>query len=89
MMGPREAVQVAKKQVVELFEDEGITNVGLEEIDSEGNWWKITIGFSRKWDMNVGSVLVGSGRAYKVIKINKGDGQILSVKDRNLPTSFV
>ena len=88
-MGPKEAVQVAKRHVLELFEDEGISDVGLEEIETAGGYWKITIGFSRKWDLSVSSVLGGSGRAYKVLQINKKDGDVLSVKDRNLRETLI
>ena len=88
-MEPKEAVLVAKEHVRDLFGDEGISNLGLEEIALEGNVWKITIGFSRKWDVNVSSVLSGSGRAYKVLRISKINKQILSVMDRTLFKSFI
>lgn len=51
-MDVKEAVQTAKKYVAELFTDEKITNVGLEEVEfnDTSNKWEITIGFSRPWD---------------------------------------
>ena len=83
-MNVKEAVQVAKEYVLDLFIDEGITNVGLEEIEDEGGCWRITIGFSRPWDRNIGSVLSGqSGRTYKIIRVSDEDGSVLSVKDRS------
>ena len=45
-MEMREAVRKAKTHVAELFHDEGIANVGLEEIKLSGDFWEITIGFS-------------------------------------------
>ena len=79
------AVLAAKDYVHEIFDDEGIMNVGLEEVQSKGRTWKITIGFSRPWDRNVGPILGGNtGRTYKDIEIRDEDGRILSVKDRNL-----
>ena len=87
-MGPKEAVGVAKHHILDLFADEGIVNVGLEEIETEGDYWKITIGFSRRWDSGIGSILGGSGRAYKVLRISEKDGQILSVRDRTLPNTL-
>ena len=84
-MGPKDAVRIAKKHVIDLFGDEGIDQVGLEEIESDGSLWKITIGFSRNWNLSIGSVLGGSGRSYKVLMIGKENGEVLSVKDRNLP----
>ena len=49
----REAVRTAKQFVTEYFNDEGITNVGLEEIkyDQTSNLL-ITIGFLRPWDQS-------------------------------------
>ena len=88
-MGPKFAVDVAKKHVLDLFGEEGITDLGLEEIELEGNLWKITIGFSRHWDYNVGSVLGGSGRTYKILVIDNGSQEVLSIKDRSLSKNFL
>ena len=84
-MEMRDAVQNAKTYVVELFEDEGIADVGLEEIKLSGDFWEITVGFSRAWDRSVGSVLSGQrSRSYKVLLVSNVDGSILSVRDRIL-----
>ena len=84
-MEMREAVRKAKTHVAELFDDEGIANVGLEEIKLSGDFWEITIGFSRAWDRSVGSVLSGQpSRSYKVLRVNDADGSIDSVTDRIL-----
>lgn len=88
-MKPKEAVTVAKTHVIDLFGDEGITELGLEEIESDGSCWKITIGFSRTWGGGIGSILSGSKRAYKVLRVSKTDGQMLAVRDRNLPNTFI
>ena len=85
-MDVKEAAQVAKAYVRELFMDEGISDLGLEEIECEGEYWRITIGFSRPWDHNIGSVLGGKKyRAYKIVEITDETGSVLSVKDRILP----
>ena len=87
-MDVKEAAQVAKTYVRDLFMDEGISDVGLEEIECDGGYWRITIGFSRPWDHNIGSVLGGKKyRAYKIVEITDETGNVLSVKDRNLPKS--
>ena len=85
-MDVKEAVQVAKSYVIELFAEEGIVDVGLEEVDIElSDTWVVTIGFSRPWNRNIGSVLGGRpSRSYKAIRIQDGDGKVLSVKDRAL-----
>ena len=52
-MEVKSAVQTAKNYVREIFEDEEISNLGLEEIQRKGGSWEITIGFSRAWDRNI------------------------------------
>ena len=88
-MDVKEAVQAARLHIVDLFGDEEISNVGLEEVefDDLGGAWKVTIGFSRPWERQ-GALGVNLGlktvRSYKVVHIGS-DGHIKSVKDRVLP----
>ena len=84
-MEVKQAVAVAKEHTMDLFREEGIINIGLEEIEQQGGYWRITIGFSRPWDRNIGTVLGGaSGRTYKTILVDDEDGRVLSVKDRDI-----
>ncbi len=90
-MEVREAVVSAKQHVVELFGDENIVNIGLEEVvfDEDADKWKITIGFSRPWDRKnpLATTFTEAGRSdrsYKVLCINDADGKVESVKDRIL-----
>ena len=48
-MDVKEAVRTAKNYVAELFTDETIGDVGLEEVvfNDTSNNWEITIGFSQ------------------------------------------
>ncbi len=89
-MDVKEAAKTAKTYLAELYSDEAIMNVGLEEVefdDVSGNW-KITIGFSRPWDqrgpMVAALVERSSSRSYKVIRINDEDGLVISLTDRLL-----
>ena len=92
-MDVKEAVTKAKQYVSELFESEGVTNVGLEEarFDTVSNCWKITIGFSRPWDHK--SPLIAAfedpvrRRSFKVLKINDDTGDVESLMDRVLAPS--
>ena len=92
-MDVRQAARTAKEYIVDLFADEQITNVGLEEVVFEdmSNNWKITIGFSRPWDRkNALAVALAdprSARSYKVIRIDDDDGRVVSLTDRVLPAS--
>ncbi len=51
-MDVKEAVGTAKKYVDDLFANESIANVGLEEVafDDTKHAWKVTVGFSRTWN---------------------------------------
>jgi hypothetical protein len=55
-MNVTEAVAAAKKYIGELFAQEGISNLGLEEIefDEHAGEWRVTVGFSRPWDAPTG-----------------------------------
>ena len=89
-MDVKEASRKAKEYVIDLFDGEGLSNVGLEEIefDELSSHWKITVGFSRPWDTN-NSVVAALGdrrpeRSYKVVHIDD-HGRVKSVTDRVLP----
>ena len=89
-MDVKEAVRTAKGYLVDLFEDEQITNVGLEEVvfDETSAVWKITIGFSRAWDLkgplSVAMAGASPDRSYKVLSINNNTGEVEALKDRVL-----
>lgn len=85
----KNAVSLAKAAVGELFADESLGDVGLEEVafDPEQSLWRITIGFSRPWQVTIGFMPVGGrgpGRCYKIISISDSDGRVVSVRDRDL-----
>ena len=86
-MENREAIKRAKDFVSDVFSDEGITDIGLEEIRRESDdLWDITIGFSRDWQKNRSAVAVQYGgidrrRSYKTIKIDSNDGRVISMEE--------
>ena len=89
-MEVKQAVEVAKKYVADLFASEGIADIGLEEIefDDYERHWKITIGFSRPLDQKTASLFAATSprtykrRTYKRIEIRDSDQKVLSVKNR-------
>jgi hypothetical protein len=89
-MDVKEAVAAAKTYVGELFSQEGISNLGLEEVefDEQAGEWRVTVGFSRPWDTITGwGVLTQQSqtnprRAYKVVRISDSTGAALSVRNR-------
>lgn len=88
-MTPKEAVQIAKDYVADLFSPEGTMNIGLEELrfeDSE-SLWLVTIGFSRKWEGPQGvSRYGGAGegeawpRTFKTVEINDHDKRVIGLR---------
>jgi uncharacterized protein YdeI (YjbR/CyaY-like superfamily) len=91
-MDVKEAIATAKNYVKDIYAEEEVTNLGLEEIEhvpQAGNW-VVTLGFSRPWNTprtraqevleNLGAVSPLK-RSYKVITISD-DGTVLSMKNR-------
>lgn len=94
-MDVKEAVRKAIDYVTEMFADENILHVGLEEavFDESENAWRITVGFFRTWDAirGVGELLEGKRdfaawkrRSYKVVRIDDKTGKVLSLTHRAL-----
>ena len=88
-MDVKEAVQAAKKHVAEIFADESIANVGLEEVEFNEieQVWAITIGFSRFWGHpgDIVRALDGdAARTFKTVRIHDESGRVRSVKHRDV-----
>ena len=84
------AKKIAREYLLDLFDDEDITGVGIEEIvrDHEADQWRITFGFARPPEQTPNiSTLWGltTTRSYKVVHVNAGDGVVTAVTDRFLP----
>ena len=91
-MDVKEAIAAAKNYINEVYADEQVTNLGLEEVEHGlgGTNWVITLGFSRPWNTprtraqevleNLGAV-TSLKRSYKVITI-ADDGTVLSMRNR-------
>jgi hypothetical protein len=89
-MDVKHAVDIAKKYVGELFVQEGISNLGLEEVefDEQMGEWRVTVGFSRPWD-SIGGIAgfatqPNPRRSYKVVRISDASGLVVSVKNRDV-----
>ena len=94
-MTAKEAITAAKEYVQDLFRDEAIAQVGLEELDfrDAARAWDVTIGFTRQLSnprnpTGAFAALLGASgeRVYKVVRISE-DGEILSLKHRHFAVS--
>ena len=93
-MEMKKAVALAKVYILDLYADEGIDEVGLEEIeyDEAQKIWKVTVGFRRPWGREPKSEgplaslsrLSYRERWYKAVEMSDEDGRLISVKDRIL-----
>lgn len=87
-MDVKQAVQHAKSQIQYLFGDEGIKNLGLEEVvyDDKNQIWEVTIGFSRPWDESKNALAAIAGqntywrRTYKIVVIDDVAGELIAVR---------
>lgn len=93
-MEVKEAVSLAKRCVQEVFSDEKIDSISLEEVefDEKSQTWSVTIGFSRPWEGAPGTVaaqfaaagMIPKRRDYKVVRLSDADKKMVSVKNREL-----
>ena len=96
-MQVHEAVRAAKQYLQNIFQDEPIADVGLEEVqfDSANKIWKVTLGFFRNWHADqkgapsnlisaLASQLAQRDRSFKVVTIDDVTGEALSLLNREL-----
>ena len=90
-MDAKEAIRRAKIYVADMFSDENIANIGLEEVRrDEGRNWLITIGFSRVplSQLNTQALANFIGhvrdlpRVYKIVTMDDSDGELVSITNR-------
>lgn len=93
MLDVKEAVAVAKSYVANLFSEEGLTNIGLEEVQykDDVDEWYVVIGFSRPWDeaprLNALAALANAEstrakRTMKVVRINNQSHKVVAITNR-------
>ncbi len=88
-MVAKEAVRLAKQYIRDLYADEQIVDLGLEELeisDTEPETWSVTIGFRRKWQDETAPValpFLRGQRTYKVVRFHN-DGTLVALKHRDV-----
>ena len=92
-----QAVKAVKEYILEVFEDEGIVEIGLEELELDSGVWEVTIGFRREWQKPYAPSPPPTGiheifrlrgpkreeRTYKTVRIRQ-DGTVISMKHRDV-----
>ena len=90
MLDMKEAIRRAKHEISEIFADEGISDLGLEEVryDDDSGVWKVTLGFARPWRNPKGPfsgiAAALSQRDFKVVTLDGTDGHLVSIEERRL-----
>jgi hypothetical protein len=88
-MDNKEAIKIAKDYVAEIFADEGVKNLGLEEIQHDNGTWEITIGFTRNWQRGNDAMsplnpllnIRPDRRTFKVVKIDERKKEVVSMEE--------
>lgn len=88
-MEVRQAIDKAKDWIRNVYSDEDLMNLGLEEVrkDHEADVWRITVGFSRPWDFDKRYAAAPETdrlymRSFKVVSVDDGSGEVLSIENR-------
>ena len=80
----KDAIEIANKWITDHFNNEGVRDVGLEEVKRRDDMWFITIGFSRPWDVSPLAAMAGQKqfRSYKQVVIKSENGEVVEMRDR-------
>ena len=88
-MDVKEATHIARAYITDVFADEEIAQLGLEEaVYDDTGQWRITYSFARPWDkQGVLGLRMGLKvpRDYKVVTIDDRDGRVISLTDQLMP----
>ena len=87
-MDVKQAVRTAINYVKEVFAEEELTNLGLEEVEyvPERGEWRVTVGFSRPWQQPwQQNLLLPQVRDYKVVNMEDTTGRVLAIRNRLMP----
>jgi hypothetical protein len=97
-MNVKEAIAAAKAYIKDVYADEELSNVGLDETeyDDDNHRWNITIGFSRPWNTprtpaqavldQIGALGPSTSfrkRVYKVVTLSD-QGDVIAMKNREV-----
>jgi len=80
----KDAVQIAKSYVGDLFSSEHIKDIGLEEVKKDGDLWLVTIGFLRPWDEPrsvIQQIQSPLKRTYKKVFIKDASGEVVQIEN--------
>lgn len=76
MMEVTIAIKIARKYFDDIYQNEEINNLELEEIicDNDSNEWRITFGYDADADDDADKAIEKTSRVYKVFHIDGDEG---------------
>lgn len=94
-MDNKAAIKIAKNYVAEIFAEEHVSDIALEEINRpDPNIWEITIGFNRptgtalnKFMAEFATGLTGRHpdgpvrRSLKIVRVSNDNGEVIAMND--------
>lgn len=83
MADMHEAVTSAVEVINDVYRDEGISDIEVEEIEFDDENWLITLGFTRQKVRKALGGLALPTRTLKIVKIGRRTGQFAGMKIRN------
>ena len=89
MIDVRDAVKTALAYLDGLFGEDSVFDARLEEVElsDDGMYWLVTVSFLRKRPATPGflpAVVGGYERDYKIVTVDSANGNVKSVKIRQL-----
>lgn len=82
----KEAAQAAVKYLTELGISYPMSQITIEEVESEKDYWLITLGYGEINDKSsvISSYFSSVNKVYKIFKVDKVTGEVISMKIRQL-----
>lgn len=87
MMDVKQAARLASDYFNGLYEEQGLKNVRLEEVEltEDGKYWLITLSYPVQAETGIIPTLnLMPVRQYKIFKINAETGDVVSMKIRKV-----
>ena len=86
---PEAAVRAAKAWLRQIYSDESIARIALEEVRFRDGNWEITLGFNRVDSDSPESqftahLLANRHRVYKVLVVAGNDNHVMEMRDREV-----
>lgn len=84
MIDVKQAAQLASNFITGLYPEQTISDVRLEEVElsEDEKYWLITLSFPAPPNSSV--LNLGGRRQYKIFKVDREGGEVLSMKIREL-----